>query len=160
MVHWGQNRIYSVSFWDGSEVKGIADDLSLVPEALLIIKHKCSRLLSCVKISQGIQSEIKVFLVLWCYTFIRLIPVEQASEADSNQQDTRKPTEQELERKLRISEHWLHLQRTFTCFSTLPSQLTVMCNSRSRISYPLRVLLSLHNTHSAHILMYTLVGWP
>lgn len=54
MVHWGQNRIYSVSFWDGSEVKGIADDLSLVPEALLIIKHKCSRLLSCVKISQGI----------------------------------------------------------------------------------------------------------
>jgi len=37
-------------------VKGIADDLSLVPEALLIIKHKCSRLLSCVKISQGIQS--------------------------------------------------------------------------------------------------------
>jgi len=42
--------------------------------------------------------------------------VEQTSGADSNQQDTRKPTEQELERKLRISEHWLPLQRTFTCF--------------------------------------------
>lgn len=160
MVHWGQNRIYSVSFWDGSEVKGIADDLSLVPEVLLIFKNKYCQFVFFLKICQGIQSEIKLFFVLWCYTIIRLIPVEQASEADSNQQDTRKPTEQELERKLRISEHWLHLQRTFTCFSTLPSQLTVMCNSRSRITYPLRVLWALYNTHSAHILMYTLVGWP
>lgn len=159
MVHWGQKRIYCVSLWDGSEVKGTSW-LSLVPEALSIFKNKCSQFLSFVKISKGIQSEIKLFLVLWCYTIIRLIPVEQAGGADSNQQDIRKPSEQELERSLRVWGHWLPLRRTFTCFPTTLSQLTDICKSTSRISYPRRVLWTLHNTHSAHILMYTLVEQP
>lgn len=141
------------------EVKGTSW-LSLVPEALSIFKNKYSQFLSFVKISKGIQSEIKLFLVLWCYTIIRLIPVEQAGGADSNQQDMRKPSEQELERSLRVWGHWLPLRRTFICFPTTLSQLTVICKSTSRISYPRRVLWTLHNTHSAHILMYTLVGQP
>jgi len=97
--------------------KELTDDLSLVPEVLLIFKNKYCQFVFFLIICQGIQSEIKLFFVLWCYTIIRLIPVEQASGADSNQQDTRKPTEQKLERWFRVWEHWLPLQRTCTCIA-------------------------------------------
>lgn len=160
MVHWGQNKHTVWVCEMDQRWKELAGDLSLVPEAMLIFKNKCSPLLSFAKISQDIQSEIKLFLVLWCYTIIRLTPEDQASAADSNQQDIRKPSEQEVERRLRVSEPWLPLQRTCTCFPTLLSQLPGICNSRSGISYPLLTFRALHNIHSAHTLMYTHVGRP